>query len=168
MRRVRGWCRSFIYSFYFIFLIKRLWVECLSMARETGVQSQIESYQRLKKWYLMEPCLTLSIIRYRSRVKRSYPRKEVAPFPTPRCSSYWKKESSGHSWLRSSTFFLLYIYIYIYIWILYRLSFWPYYYYFSLLFFSVFLFRFVIIFCCFCIIFLILFSYTHLYITFFS
>ena len=39
------------------------------MARETWVQSQVESYQRLKKWYLMPPCLTLSIIRYGSRVK---------------------------------------------------------------------------------------------------
>ena len=37
--------------------------------RETWVQSQVESYQRLKKWYLMPPCLTLSIIRYGSRVK---------------------------------------------------------------------------------------------------
>ena len=27
------------------------------MVRETGVQSQIESYQRLKKSYLMSPCL---------------------------------------------------------------------------------------------------------------
>ena len=26
--------------------------------------SQVESYQRLKKWYLMSPCLTLSIIRW--------------------------------------------------------------------------------------------------------
>ena len=43
--------------------------ECLPMARETWVQSQVESYQRLKKWYLMPPCLTLSIIRYGSRVK---------------------------------------------------------------------------------------------------
>ena len=34
------------------------------MARETWVQSQIESYQRLKKWDLMPPCLILSIIRY--------------------------------------------------------------------------------------------------------
>ena len=58
------------------------------MARETGVQSQLESYQRLKKWYLMPPCLTLSIIRYGSRVKWSNPGKEVAPFPTPWCSSY--------------------------------------------------------------------------------
>ena len=33
------------------------------MVRETGVQSSVESYQRLKKWYLMPPCLTLSNIR---------------------------------------------------------------------------------------------------------
>ena len=34
------------------------------MAWETGVQSLVESYQRLKKWFLISPCLTLSIIRY--------------------------------------------------------------------------------------------------------
>ena len=28
------------------------------MALKTWVQSQVESYQRLKKWYLMPPCLT--------------------------------------------------------------------------------------------------------------
>ena len=36
------------------------------MSREfdkTGVQSQVESYQRLKKWYLKPPCITLSMIR---------------------------------------------------------------------------------------------------------
>ena len=36
------------------------------------------------------PCLTLSNIRYISSVKWSNPRKRVAPFPTPQCSSYWK------------------------------------------------------------------------------
>ena len=60
------------------------------MARETWVQSQVESYQRLKKWYLMPPCLTLSIIRYGSRVKWSNSGKGVAPSPTPWCSSYRK------------------------------------------------------------------------------
>ena len=59
-------------------------------SRETWVQSLVESYQRLKKWYLMPPCLTLSIIRYGSRVKWSNPGRGVAPFPTLRCSSYWK------------------------------------------------------------------------------
>ena len=66
------------------------WVECSPIARKIGVQSQVELYQRLKKWYLMLPCLTLSIIRYGSRVKWSYPGKRVAPFSTFRFSTYWK------------------------------------------------------------------------------
>ena len=60
------------------------------MVRETGVQSQVASYQRLKKLYLIPPCLTLSNIRYVSRVKWSNLGKEVAPSPIPRYSSYWK------------------------------------------------------------------------------
>ena len=36
-----------------------------------------------KKWYLIPPCLTLSIVRYGSRVKCSNPGKGVAPSPTP-------------------------------------------------------------------------------------
>ena len=67
------------------------WVECLLMARETGVQSQIESYQRLKKWYLIPPCLTDSMIRYISRVKWNNPGKRVVPFPKSQLSSYWTK-----------------------------------------------------------------------------
>ena len=54
------------------------------------VQSQVESYQRLLKWYLIPPCLTLSNIRDLSRVKWSNPKKRVAPFPIPQCSSYRK------------------------------------------------------------------------------
>ena len=68
------------------------WGECLLMTRETGVQSQVESYQRLKKSYLISPYLTLSIIKYGSRVKGSNRRKGVAPFPTPQCSSYCKRK----------------------------------------------------------------------------
>ena len=60
------------------------------MVRETWVQSQVMSYQRLKKWYLILPCLTLSNIRYESRVKWSNPGKGVAPSPTFWCCSYWK------------------------------------------------------------------------------
>ena len=59
-------------------------------ARETWVQTQIESYQRLKKWYLMPPYLTLSIKRYGSRVKWSNPGKGVVPSPTRWCSKYRK------------------------------------------------------------------------------
>ena len=54
---------------------------------ETGVQSQVKSYQRLKKWYLMPLCLTFSIIRYGSRVKWRNLRIGVEPFPTAQCSS---------------------------------------------------------------------------------
>ena len=61
-----------------------------TIAREIMVQSQVETDQRLKKWYLMPPCLTLNIIRYGSRVKWSNPEKGVALSPTPWCSSYRK------------------------------------------------------------------------------
>ena len=57
---------------------------------ETEVQSEVKSYQKLKKWYLMPPCLALSIIRWGSRVRCSNPGNGVAPSPTPRCISYWK------------------------------------------------------------------------------
>ena len=55
-----------------------------------GVQFQAESYQRLKKWDLIPPCLTLSINRYGSRVKWSTSGKGIAPSSKPRCSSYGK------------------------------------------------------------------------------
>ena len=44
----------------------------------------------LKKWYLIPTCLTLSNIKYISRVKWSNAGKGVAPSPTFRCGSYWK------------------------------------------------------------------------------
>ena len=65
------------------------------VAQETWVQFQVKSYQRLKKWYFMPPCLTLSIIRYGSRVKWSNPGKGVAPSPTPWCSSNQKGRLGG-------------------------------------------------------------------------
>ena len=63
-------------------------VECFLRVQETGVQSQVESHQRLKKWHLMLLCLTLSIIKYGSRVKWSNPGNGVVLSPTPWCSSY--------------------------------------------------------------------------------
>ena len=65
-------------------------VECSPMGWETGFQSLVELYQRLKKLYLIPPYLTLSIIRYIARVKWSNPENGVVPSPTPRCSIYWK------------------------------------------------------------------------------
>ena len=69
--------------------ILALRVECLPMARKTGVQSLVVSYQKTKKnWYLITACLTLSIIRYVSRVKWKNPSNGEAPSPTLRYSSY--------------------------------------------------------------------------------
>ena len=51
---------------------------------------------------LIPPCLTLSIIRYVSRVKWSNPGKGVASSPTPRYTSYWKWEPPGHPRLQST------------------------------------------------------------------
>ena len=88
-------------SLYFFFLSLHLYFLCvsttflsfvffLSFSLKIWVQSQIASYQRLKKWYLIPPCLTLSNVRYVSRVKWSNPGKGVAPSPTLWGSSYWK------------------------------------------------------------------------------
>ena len=43
-----------------------------------------------QKWYLIYPCLILSIMRYLSMVKWVKPGKGVVPSLTPRYSSYWK------------------------------------------------------------------------------
>ena len=50
---------------------------------ETGVQSQVKSHQRLKKWYLMPPHSALwGIIRYGSRISGAIQRKKLLP-PLP-------------------------------------------------------------------------------------
>ena len=66
--------------------------------------------------YLIPPCLTLSNVRYVSRVKWSNPGKGVVPSPTPRCSSYWKESLLvALDYARQLYFTYIYIYIYIYI-----------------------------------------------------
>ena len=70
--------------------LSKLALACSPKAQEAGVQFQVESYQRLKKWYLIPPFWTFSVIRCRSRVKWSNPKKGVGPSPTSRCRSYWK------------------------------------------------------------------------------
>ena len=57
-------------------------------------------------------CLTLSIIRYGSRVKWKNPEKGVAPSPTPWCCSY-RKGSLRVTLDYGRQLYLLYIYIYI-------------------------------------------------------
>ena len=71
-------------------LANTLLIRSLPMVWEIGAQSQVESYQRLKKMLLDAALLALSAIKWGSRVKWSNPGNGVAPSPTPRCSSYWK------------------------------------------------------------------------------
>ena len=57
---------------------------------------------------MIPPCLTLSNIRYVSRVKWNNPGKVVVPFPIPQCSSFWSPLSMvaldyGCSQLQSSS-----------------------------------------------------------------
>ena len=54
---------------------------------QPGFQFLIELYERLKKWYWMPSCLTLSIIRYESKVKLTNPRKGVVLSFTPQYNS---------------------------------------------------------------------------------
>ena len=81
------WMTIYIYIYIYIYMV--LLVECSPMAQKTGVWSQVESYQRPQKRYLITPFLTLSTIRYVSRVKWSNPEKGVASYSTSWCS-YWK------------------------------------------------------------------------------
>ena len=58
--------------------------------RRPGFNPKSSHTKKLKKWYLMLPCLTLNIIRKGSTVKWSNSGEVVAPSPTPLCSSYRK------------------------------------------------------------------------------
>ena len=77
-------------------------------------QSQVKSYQRLRKLYLMPPCLTLSIISYGSRLRWSNPGKGVMASSILRCSSYWKESLQVTLDYRRPTY--LYICRHLYIW----------------------------------------------------
>ena len=88
-------------NFYFTYILTGplAWqLECSPIARKTGIQSQVESYQRHKKWYLMLPCLTLCIIRYGSRIKWTNPGEGEAPFHTSSCNRYWKSSLRVTHW----------------------------------------------------------------------
>ena len=81
------------------------------MLRETGVQSQVTSYQKLQK--ILFDASLFNIQQYKVQIKGKWSNlgKEVAPFLTPQCSTYWKAS------LRVAVDYgsqLIYIYIYIY------------------------------------------------------
>ena len=60
------------------------------MARETWVQSQVESYQRLEKMVLDASLLNTQHFKVRIKGKVEPSREGVAPSPTSWCSSYRK------------------------------------------------------------------------------
>ena len=70
------------------------WVEFSPLIQETEVQFHVESYQRLKKWYLMPPCLTTNILRYVSNVKWCNPGKSVGSSSITRFSSFRRNRYS--------------------------------------------------------------------------
>ena len=70
--------------------------------------------QKLKKWYFIPSCLTLSIMIYGPWVKWCNPGKGVVPFPTPQFNSFLKM-----SLFKFTYFINIYIYIYIYIYIVF-------------------------------------------------
>ena len=76
------------------------------MTLETRVRSQVESYQRLKKWYLM-PLLNTRHYKVWVKGKWSNPGKGVVP----RCSSYWK----GSLWV-ALDYSQLTTYIFMFLW----------------------------------------------------
>ena len=70
-----------------------------------------------KKCYLMPPCLTLSIIRYGSRVKWSDPEKGVVTSLHLSVVAIEKGTFGSSSTLVTNFTYFIYIYIYIYIYI---------------------------------------------------
>ena len=57
------------------------WLEYSPMAQETWVQPQVESCQRLKKWYLMPPCLTQQYkVWIKGKVEQSRERSSTLPY----------------------------------------------------------------------------------------
>ena len=66
------------------------WMERLPMVRETWVQSQVVSYQRLKIMVLDTSLLNTQQYKVRIKAKMEKSRERSSALPTPRCRSYWK------------------------------------------------------------------------------
>ena len=83
-------CLSKVYKYYLYIY----WYMCMipiymiGVMLETWVQLPVESYRRLKKWYLMQPCLNLSIIRI--MINWCHLGKGILPSLISWCSSYRK------------------------------------------------------------------------------
>ena len=94
-----------------IFIHIYIWRLVCQWSRRPGFNPRLSHTKDSKNGTWCHFVLTLSIIRYGSRVKGSNLGKGVAPSPTRRCSSYWKRSLSGHPQLQLPTV-LFYIYKY--------------------------------------------------------
>ena len=103
----------YIGEIYMLYICSRFIYIYIYRSGRPVFNSRSNHTKDFKKWYLIPPCLTLSIIRYISRVKWSNPGKGVVPFFTSQCSSYWKV-SLRVTLNYSRQLYLLTIYIYIY------------------------------------------------------
>ena len=61
------------------------------VSKETGVQPQVESFQRFQKTVLGASLLNMQHYKVQIKGKWRNPGKEIAPSSTPQCSSYWKR-----------------------------------------------------------------------------
>ena len=96
----------------FLFYLLAKWLECSPLFWETGVQFQVESYRRLKKWYLMPPCFTHTIIKYGSRLSGQIQGEKLCS-PLHLVAVAIEKGTFGsHSTMIGQ---ITYLYIYIYI-----------------------------------------------------
>ena len=68
-------------TIYIIYLTLTEGLECSQMAQKTRVQSQDESYQRIKKWYIIPPGLTLSTYKVGIKVKVEQSRERRSALP---------------------------------------------------------------------------------------
>ena len=85
-------------------------LECSPMARESWVQSQVESYQRLKKMVLDASLLNTQHYKVRIKGKVEQSREGVAPSPTHWCSSYQKGSLQATLDYGRQLYFYFYIY----------------------------------------------------------
>ena len=84
------------------------------MVQKIGIQSQVESYQRLKIWYLM-----LNTQHYKVRIKVNWSNSGngLVPSPRPQCSAIEKGAFWSPSTKVTNFNFYLYIFIYAYIYL---------------------------------------------------
>ena len=106
------WNTSSLHMIIWFQVFKYKWGSVSQWLRTLGFNLSLSHTKDSKKWYLIPPCLTLSIIRYVSRVKWSNPGKGLAPSPTPQCNNYWKGSSPV------ALDYDCYLYLYAFMWLM--------------------------------------------------